>query len=216
MSTSESEKSKPSESSDEKRKKIDSSLMNGKSRISSGNKSPIKQAQSPQQCTWCLESKTPLKYVLPTQNGKKEFCSETCIAEFRKAYSKGSCIECDNAIRANAPNREFCSTFCLNKHNKKKNTNSTSAVQASPSTSQQNNNSKTSSQLNNNNNNLSNNNNKKSETNNNNTNIKDQIHYPQSKISPMFQYEAFQVFDWKEYLKVSIFSTLHYTIVDLY
>lgn len=203
MSTSESEKTKSSESSDEKRRNIESPSMNGKSRSSSGNKSPIKQAQSPQQCTWCLESRTPLKYVLPTQNGKKEFCSETCIAEFRKAYSKGACVECDNAIRANAPNREFCSTFCLNKHNKKKNNNSTSGVQT-PSTSQQN----SKSQLNNNNNNNlsnNNNNNKKSETNNNNTtsNIKDQIHYPQSKISPMFQYEAFQVFDWKEYLKVS-------------
>lgn len=208
MSTSESEKSKSSESSDEKRKKIESPLMNGKSRSSSGNKSPIKQAQSPQHCTWCAESRTPLKYVLPTQNGKKEFCSETCIAEFRKAYSKGACIECDNAIRANAPNREFCSTFCLNKHNKKKN-NSTSGVQQAPSTSQN-----IKSQLNNNNNNnLSNNNNKKTETNNNNTTsttIKDhQQHYPLTKISPMFQYEAFQVFDWKEYLKViSILSSM--------
>lgn len=41
-------------------------------------------------CTWCVESKQSLKYVLPTQNGKKEFCSETCLAEFRKAYSKVS------------------------------------------------------------------------------------------------------------------------------
>jgi len=30
-----------------------------------------------------------LQYVLPTQTGKKEFCSETCIVEYRKAYSKG-------------------------------------------------------------------------------------------------------------------------------
>lgn len=175
--------------------------MNGKSRNSSGSKSPIKPAQSPQHCTWCAESRTPLKYVLPTQNGKKEFCSETCIAEFRKAYSKGACIECDNAIRANAPHREFCSTFCLNKHSKKKSS-AASGVQT-PSTSQ--NKPQLSNSNNNNNSNLSNNNNtKKSETNNNNTSIKDQQqHYPLSKISPMFQYEAFQVFDWKEYLKVS-------------
>ena len=39
-------------------------------------------------CTWCGENKQPLKYVLPTQHGKKEFCSETCLSEFRKAYMK--------------------------------------------------------------------------------------------------------------------------------
>lgn len=166
--------------------------MNGKSRSSASKKSPVK-IQSPQQtCTWCAETKQPLKYVLPTQNGKKEFCSETCIAEFRKAYNKGACVECDNAIRANAPNREFCSTFCLNKHKKK------SASGAQPSTSQ-------SKSLNNNNNNLSNNN-KKGSVEANNNNVKE--HYAVTKMSPMFQYEAFHVFDWKEYLKVSLASSL--------
>jgi len=70
-------------------------------------------------CTWCGESKQPLQYVLPTQNGKKEFCSENCIAEFRKAYSKGACTQCDNVIREGAPNKEFCSIMCMNKHQKK-------------------------------------------------------------------------------------------------
>lgn len=72
-------------------------------------------------CTWCAESKTPLKYVLPTVNGKKEFCSETCLSEFRKAYSKGACLNCDNVIRGNAPSnsKDFCSTYCLNKYQKK-------------------------------------------------------------------------------------------------
>ncbi|XP_055606347.1 polycomb protein Scm [Uranotaenia lowii] len=73
-------------------------------------------------CIWCGESKTPLKYILPTQNGKKEFCSETCIIEFRKAYSKGACIQCDNVIRANAPKPNYCSTFCMKKHQKKSTT----------------------------------------------------------------------------------------------
>ena len=190
MSTTEPESTSSSSTSDESKSGSSNSLMNGKNRSSSGKKSPVKQSQSPLTCAWCAEAKTPLKYVLPTQNGKKEFCSETCIAEFRKAYSKGSCSECDNAIRANAPNREFCSTFCLNK-NKKKST----STQESPSTS-------ASKSLNNNNNNsLSNNNKQKGtvETNNNNT-IKE--HYAVTKISPMFQYEAFHVFDWKEYLKV--------------
>lgn len=72
-------------------------------------------------CTWCGEGKLPLKYVFPTQNGKKEFCSETCITEFRKAYSKGACLQCDNVIRGSSQSasREFCSTFCMNKYQKK-------------------------------------------------------------------------------------------------
>lgn len=214
MSSSSTEQETSNSSTSEDGKNINlNSLMNGKNRNSSnssnGKKSPIKQPNtSPQQqqnrCTWCAETKQPLRYILPTQNGKKEFCSETCIAEFRKAYNKGACKECDNAIRGNAPNRDFCSTYCLNKNNKKK------QQQSAPSTSQ----SKT---INNNNNSIENNNNSKQkssssssgavaattaiETNNNNTLIKE--HYAMTKISPMFQYEAFHVFDWNEYLKVS-------------
>lgn len=191
MSTTEPETTSSSSTSDESKSGSANSLMNGRNRNSNGKKSPVKQSQSPLNCAWCAESKTPLKYVLPTQNGKKEFCSETCIAEFRKAYSKGACAECDNAIRTNAPNREFCSTFCLNKNKKK-----SSATQESPSTS-------ANKSLNNNNSNLSNNNKQKGtvEANNNNSTFKE--HYAVTKISPMFQYEAFHVFDWKEYLKVS-------------
>lgn len=81
-------------------------------------------------CAWCTENKSALKYVLPTQSGKKEFCSETCIAEFRKAYSKGACQQCDNAIRANAPNREFCSTFCMNKFQRRNGSSATASATA--------------------------------------------------------------------------------------
>lgn len=196
MSTTEAETTSSSGTSEDSKEGIVSSLMNGKRRSSSGKKSPIK-IQAPQTCTWCAETKTPLKYVLPTQNGKKEFCSESCIAEFRKAYSKGACVECDNAIRGNAPSREFCSTFCLQKNKKK----SSSSPAQTASTSQN----KT---LNNNNSNLSNNNKQKTpttETNNNNS-IKGQ--YAVTKMSPMFQYEALHVFDWKEYLKVSQLSMM--------
>lgn len=75
-------------------------------------------------CTWCNEGKLPLKYVLPTTNGKKEFCSETCLAEFRKAYVKGACLHCDNVIRGNSLTKEYCSTYCMNKHQKKAETGS--------------------------------------------------------------------------------------------
>lgn len=70
-------------------------------------------------CTWCNESKVPLKYIYPTTNGKKEFCSETCLSEFRKAYVKGACLQCDNVIRGNAVNKDFCSTYCMHKNQKK-------------------------------------------------------------------------------------------------
>lgn len=67
-------------------------------------------------CTWCAESKMQLKFVLPTPAGQKQFCSENCIIEFRKAYNKGACLQCDNVIRENAPHEDFCSKFCLNEH----------------------------------------------------------------------------------------------------
>lgn len=78
-------------------------------------------------CTWCREMKSTLKYVLPTQHGKKEFCSESCLAEFRKAYLKGSCLHCDNLISDNpirlevqgSATKNFCSTICLSKYQKK-------------------------------------------------------------------------------------------------
>ncbi|CAO1405906.1 unnamed protein product [Diamesa serratosioi] len=137
------------------------SLINGKSNRGRNAKKPPPATV----CTWCNESKTPLKYVLPTQTGKKEFCSESCIAEFRKAYNKGACIVCDNVLRSNAPTREHCSSFCLQRNSKRKSA-STSSTSSTPEPTA--------------------------------TTIET---YAVSRISPMFQYEAFHVFDWKEYLK---------------
>lgn len=76
--------------------------------------SPTQQLSS---CGWCSENKSILNYVLPTLSGENlEFCSEMCIAEFRKAVKKGACKQCGNAIRSIvAPNREYCSTYCMNK-----------------------------------------------------------------------------------------------------
>lgn len=92
--------------------------------VGSGGKvrGPGRPPKKPATCTWCGEGKAPLKYVLPTQNGKKEFCSETCLSEFRKAYIKGACLQCDNVIRSgntSSPNKDYCSTYCMNKHQKK-------------------------------------------------------------------------------------------------
>lgn len=142
-------------------------------------------------CTWCGEAKDPLQYVLPTQNGKKEFCSESCLGEFRKAYSKGACINCDNVIRTQtAPNRDYCSTYCMNKHQKKNNNSSTTTAGTASTTPSRNGN--------NNNNNISENNN---------INNQSREAVSTTRISPTltstgpFQYESYTIFNWDEYLK---------------
>ncbi|XP_062561940.1 polycomb protein Scm [Armigeres subalbatus] len=197
---------------------------------SAGSNGTSSSSSSVSSCIWCGEHKNPLKYVLPTQNGKKEFCSETCILEFRKAYSKGACIQCDNVIRANAPKPNYCSTFCMKKHQKKatvgsgahpasqsscdgpKATSLSSGMAAANTTSS----SGTSSAVSkiNGNNNNNNNNNSNSSNNNNNNGRKSNGNSPgrePTRISPVttttttgpFQYESFHVFDWTEYLRES-------------
>ncbi|CAH1714202.1 polycomb protein Scm isoform X2 [Aphis gossypii] len=84
-------------------------------------------------CTMCNDKKHPLNYVLPTQNGKKEFCSVNCLTEFRKEYVKNGCANCDNIIKGSPVKQEnqdstaknFCSTVCLNKHQRKEQTKKT-------------------------------------------------------------------------------------------
>ncbi|XP_055857370.1 polycomb protein Scm [Episyrphus balteatus] len=148
-----------------------------------GHRSRGRPAKKPATCTWCGESKQPLQYVLPTQNGKKEFCSEMCISEFRKAYSKGACVQCDNVIKETAPSREFCSMMCMNK-NQKKNSNRATQQQSQSQQQQQN----------------------QTQNNNNNRGEQERNH----KMSPgsctptgPFQYESFHVFDWDAYLQES-------------
>ncbi|KAL2715342.1 polycomb protein Scm [Vespula squamosa] len=161
---------------------------------------PGRPPKSKNSCTWCGETKQPLKYVLPTQHGKKEFCSETCLSEFRKAYVRGACVQCDNVIRntpvkleqKDGPTKDFCSSFCLNKHQKKegqvemkKSNKDQSSPASSPIPS-----------------NLSNNNGVASATQvythtNNHTNAS---HPPSTSTGP-FQYETYQTFDWDLYLK---------------
>nr|CAD7266469.1 unnamed protein product [Timema shepardi] len=82
-------------------------------------------------CYWCGENKQTLKYVYPTTQDMKEFCSETCLSEFSKAYRKGGCKLCDNVIRGTPvrlehptePVKIFCSTHCLEKFHKKETAN---------------------------------------------------------------------------------------------
>ncbi|XP_035743286.1 polycomb protein Scm-like [Vespa mandarinia] len=161
---------------------------------------PGRPPKSKNSCTWCGETKQPLKYVLPTQHGKKEFCSETCLSEFRKAYVRGACVQCDNVIRGtpvkleqkDGPTKDFCSSFCLNKHQKKE-----SQVEMKKSNKDQS--SPASSPIPSN---LSNNNSVASATQvyshtNNHTNVS---HPPSTSTGP-FQYETYQTFDWDLYLK---------------
>ncbi|MPC27843.1 Polycomb protein SCMH1 [Portunus trituberculatus] len=83
---------------------------------------PGRPPKNPRTCTWCSEVKSQLKYVFPTSSGKREFCSEMCLSEYRKALMKqGTCANCDNVIRTtpvkcestSGRRRELCSNECL-------------------------------------------------------------------------------------------------------
>lgn len=66
-------------------------------------------------CGWCEEAKPPLlKYVW--ENEKKEFCSKSCIAQFREAHRKGVCLQCDNILMPNPVHKDYCSAFCQTKY----------------------------------------------------------------------------------------------------
>uniref|UniRef100_A0A182N571 SAM domain-containing protein n=1 Tax=Anopheles dirus TaxID=7168 RepID=A0A182N571_9DIPT len=163
---------------------------------------------TPVACGWCLEVKTPLRYVLPMPGGKKEFCSEKCITQYRRV-SKGACIECDNVIRVNAPKPNICSTFCLKKYMKKR-----VAALPPPGSGLRANN------INNNNNSSHNHNSSASNGGSNGgpgrrsqqdgsiSPGRTASGQPTSRASPVtttqagaFQYESFHVFDWGEYLR---------------
>lgn len=149
-------------------------------------------------CSWCEESKPPLlKYVW--ENDKKEFCSKSCIAQFREAHSKGACLQCDNVVIANSPNKEFCSTPCMNKYQRANNTlstNNTSPAQRQPVAGQNNNN----------NNNVNNNNSHRDST------------ATSGSTAPLrtFQYESFHVFNWDDYLKVSKIQIILFCVIIRY
>ncbi|XP_011168603.2 polycomb protein Scm isoform X2 [Solenopsis invicta] len=149
-------------------------------------------------CTWCGETKQPLKYVLPTQNGKKEFCSETCLSESRKTYARGACVQCDNVIRGtpfrleqkDGPTKDFCSSFCLNAYQKKE-TQEDNRDPSSPSPAP----SPAPSGL------PSNNNVPSTTQSYTNTNNHTTVSHPPSTSTGPFQYETFQTFDWDLYLR---------------
>ncbi|XP_011262299.1 polycomb protein Scm isoform X1 [Camponotus floridanus] len=161
---------------------------------------PGRPPKSKNSCTWCGETKQPLKYVLPTQHGKKEFCSETCLSESRKTYARGACVQCDNVIRStpvrleqkDGSTKDFCCSFCLNAYQKKesqsdmkKNNRDSASPAQSPAPSG-----------------LPSNNNVPSTTQSyTNTNNHTTISHSPSTSSGPFQYETYQTFDWDLYLR---------------
>ena len=71
------------------------------------------------ECHWCNQTAKPNHYVLPLKSGRKTFCSEACLFEYRK----GACIQCGNGIQGrpfqiknNSVIKEFCSEKCLNSY----------------------------------------------------------------------------------------------------
>lgn len=195
---------------------------NGKNR---GPGRPKKQA--PTACTWCAENKIQLKYVLPTHaNEKKEFCSELCITEFRKAYANGGCLQCDNVIRENAPHRDFCSKFCMNEHANKSSSQQPTAAGAQSSTvmpvvlvtalNGSNINVEQSTGSMNNGGGRGGSNDSLTINNNNNSNVENLNESGEERLSPfnrtsnsgLFQLEQLHVFNWEDYLKVKIDLTV--------
>uniref|UniRef100_A0A182MDC3 SAM domain-containing protein n=1 Tax=Anopheles culicifacies TaxID=139723 RepID=A0A182MDC3_9DIPT len=163
-----------------------------------------------QKCGMCLEDKIPLKYILPRDGNTQAFCSESCIMEFRKNDQR-TCVQCDNVVRANAPNPSLCSTFCLKKFQKKRSTNLMHLVDDLKSNGSNNNNNTNSHNHNssNGNNNGGTNGGRRSQGG---GNLSPGRPPGQSttRISPVtttqagaFQYESFHVFDWSEYLRES-------------
>lgn len=150
-------------------------------------------------CGWCEEpssGKQPMhKYVW--EHEKKEFCSKSCIAQFKEAHSRGFCVQCDNVLGLAAPHKEFCSMYCLNKYQR---ANAAAAAAsgdsggaggetgaASPNGALPSGGQPQSTSPNNNNHHVNNNNSSAS-----------------APSARSFQYESFHVFNWDDYLKVSV------------
>lgn len=80
-------------------------------------------------CAWCSDKKD-LKYCLTVGHQKKDFCSETCMQEFKRAYLKLTCTFCENEIEgtpvtsADLSLRDFCSQECVQKFAERESANS--------------------------------------------------------------------------------------------
>lgn len=156
---------------------------NSKNRKNSGSLGKFRGPGRPRlnpACTWCGETKSALKYVLPTPTSHTEFCSETCMVDYRKSESKRPCILCGNVVKKISPNKDFCSTICMTRHQRKRN----SSVTTSGSSRE------------------------RSPTNNNTINVSSNNDSARmgsvntTLPSGQFHYESFVAFSWKNYLKV--------------
>lgn len=149
-------------------------------------------------CGWCEEpasSKQPmLKYVW--EHEKREFCSKSCIAQFKEAHSKGFCVQCDNVLGLAAPHKEFCSMYCLNKYQRANAAAAASGAGSNqtPAISPNGGGAAAQSSPNNNNNHVNNNNSSSPSA---------AAAVSQMALTRTFQYESFHVFNWDDYLKVS-------------
>uniref|UniRef100_A0A1W7RA05 Polycomb protein SCMH1 n=1 Tax=Hadrurus spadix TaxID=141984 RepID=A0A1W7RA05_9SCOR len=74
-------------------------------------------------CAWCEDNKKDLKYCLNSGQGRKDFCSDTCMAEYKRAYIKSNCAVCETIILGSPVQieehgqiKELCSTECFQKY----------------------------------------------------------------------------------------------------
>ncbi|XP_013775899.2 polycomb protein SCMH1-like isoform X1 [Limulus polyphemus] len=89
----------------------------------SGSRGSSSKSRNRPCCAWCEEARRDLRFSVTVGHTKKEFCSESCLAEFKKAYLKVSCTLCDSVIHGSPVRleeqghvKDFCSTDCLQKH----------------------------------------------------------------------------------------------------
>lgn len=67
-------------------------------------------------CEWCGQTKQKNPYVLLKRNGRRSFCSESCLLEFRKE----TCFECGRPLSGSSLHfayrsslQKFCSQNCF-------------------------------------------------------------------------------------------------------
>ncbi|ODM94488.1 Polycomb protein Scm [Orchesella cincta] len=88
-------------------------------------------------CVWCRKCQVKLNFVLPTAEGKKEFCTCDCLLHFRNVYNdkQNPCVLCPNCdclvrtpstepqvkLQVQGKTLEFCCAGCLDEYKQKHN-----------------------------------------------------------------------------------------------
>lgn len=168
-------------------------------------------------CFWCKKAK-PLTFVQPLKQGNEEFCSQKCIYDFRQSTKLLKCVNCLGPIQT--PTKEtFCSIKCHKEREKNNNDEESKLTTTTPGSSETADASSTTPTVNLNSSDSETNNslNTTPDTkpivesptsccadNNNNSDTDTTTDVLAPPTNRMFQYELFSVFNWENYLNVSM------------